>query len=100
MSEKLVVLVTWSKCSRILVKVGCNLVLQDEDDWIEVENSLGQILKRLNKASCQHQVNNNLCILFSFEKSPFKMTGFRWVRMNLSFLYVSFLHQIENLLNS
>ena len=41
MSEKLVVLVTWSKCRRMLVKVECNLVLQDEDDWVEVENSLG-----------------------------------------------------------
>lgn len=41
MSEKLVVLVTWSKSRRILVKVESNLVLQDEDDWIEVENSLG-----------------------------------------------------------
>jgi hypothetical protein len=41
MSEKLVVLVTWSKCRRILVKVESNLVLQDEDDRIEVENSLG-----------------------------------------------------------
>lgn len=100
MSEKLV---TWRKCRRILVKVvkvECNLVLQDEDDWIKVENSLGQTLKHLNKASCKHQVNNNMRILFSFQKSPFKMTGLRLVRINLSFLYVSFLHQIKNLLSS